>query len=393
MPVKEEIRAFADEMRAWRRDIHAHPETAFEEVRTADLVAAKLDEFGIAVHRGLAGTGVVGTLSAGRSNRAIGLRADLDALDIHEENDFAHVSTHPGKMHACGHDGHTAMLLGAARYLAETRRFDGTVRFIFQPAEENLAGGKVMIDDGLFEQFPVEAVYGMHNQPGLPVGKFGARVGPAMASADMFEITLRGKGSHAAHPHQGVDPIVTGAELVLALQRIVSRTTSPMEAAVVSVTQFHAGSTMNVIPESLSIKGTCRALAPAVQDRIEERLREVVAGVAAAHGLVAEIVYDRRYPVLINTEEETARALRAAIAVVGEDNVDTAFPATMGSEDFAWMLRERPGCYIRVGNGEGEEGGCVVHNPLYDFNDEAALYGASYWATLVEQELPARGRD
>ena len=391
MAVKEEIRAFAEEMRRWRRDIHAHPETAFEEVRTADLVAAQLENFGIAVHRGLAGTGVVGSLSVGRSNRAIGLRADLDALDIHEENDFPHASTHPGKMHACGHDGHTAMLLGAARYLAETRRFDGTVRFIFQPAEENVAGGKVMIDDGLFELFPVEAVYGMHNQPGLPVGQFGVRAGPAMASADMFEITIRGRGSHAAHPHQGEDPVVTGAELVLALQRIVSRTTNPMDAAVVSVTQFHAGSTMNVIPETVSIKGTCRALSPAVQDRIEARLREVTQGVVAAHGLSAEVTYDRRYPVLINTEEETGRAIAAAQTVVGVENVRTEFPATMGSEDFAWMLRERPGCYIRVGNGEGEEGGCVVHNPRYDFNDEAALFGASYWATLVEQELPAKG--
>ena len=387
MAVKEEIAAFAAEMRTWRRDIHAHPETAFEETRTSNIVAEKLESFGLDVHRGLATTGVVGTLSVGNSNRAIGLRADLDALDIHEENTFDHVSTHAGKMHACGHDGHTTMLLGAAKYLSETRRFNGTVQFIFQPAEENEAGGRVMCEDGLFELFPVEAVYGMHNQPGLPIGKFGMRVGPSMASADMFEITVKGKGSHAAHPHQGADSIVTGAEIVTALQRIVSRTTNPIEAAVISVTQFHAGTNMNVIPETVSIKGTCRALGRAVQDTVEARMRQVIEGIASAHGLTTEIIYDRRYPVLVNTPEETAKAAAAAAIVVGAENVNTDHPPTMGSEDFAWMLQERPGCYIRVGNGEGEDGGCVVHNPNYDFNDEAALYGASYWAALVEQEL------
>ena len=387
MAVKEEIVAFADEMRAWRRDIHAHPEIAFDEVRTSDIVAEKLESFGIDVHRGLAKTGVVGTLAVGNSNRAIGLRADLDALDIHEENTFGHVSTNPGKMHACGHDGHTAMLLGAAKYLSETRRFNGTVQFIFQPAEENEAGGRVMCEDGLFELFPVEAVYGMHNQPGLPLGKFGVRVGPSMASADMFDIQISGKGSHAAHPHQGADPIVTGAEIVTALQRVVSRSANPIEATVISVTQFHAGTNTNVIPETANIKGTCRALSRSVQDMIEARMEQVVKGIAAAHGLKAEFIYDRRYPVLVNTQEETLKAIKAAQSVVGEENVATDHPPTMGSEDFAWMLLERPGCYIRVGNGEGEDGGCVVHNPLYDFNDDAAVYGASYWAELVEQQL------
>ena len=387
MAVKEEIVAFADEMRAWRRDIHAHPEIAFEEVRTSDIVAEKLESFGIDVHLGLAKTGVVGTLAVGNSNRAIGLRADLDALDIHEENTFGHVSTNPGKMHACGHDGHTAMLLGAAKYLSETRRFNGTVQFIFQPAEENEAGGRVMCEDGLFELFPVEAVYGMHNQPGLPLGKFGVRVGPSMASADMFDIQISGKGSHAAHPHQGADPIVTGAEIVTALQRVVSRSANPIEAAVISVTQFHAGTNTNVIPETANIKGTCRALSRSVQDMIEVRMEQVAKGIAAAHGLKAEFTYDRRYPVLVNTQEETLKAIKAAQSVVGEENVATDHPPTMGSEDFAWMLLERPGCYIRVGNGEGEDGGCVVHNPLYDFNDDAAVYGASYWAELVEQQL------
>ena len=387
MAVKEEIVAFADEMRAWRRDIHAHPEIAFDEVRTSDIVAEKLESFGIDVHRGLAKTGVVGTLAVGNSNRAIGLRADLDALDIHEENTFGHVSTNPGKMHACGHDGHTAMLLGAAKYLSETRRFNGTVQFIFQPAEENEAGGRVMCEDGLFELFPVEAVYGMHNQPGLPLGKFGVRVGPSMASADMFDIQISGKGSHAAHPHQGADPIVTGAEIVTALQRVVSRSANPIEATVISVTQFHAGTNTNVIPETANIKGTCRALSRSVLDMIEARMEQVVKGIAAAHGLKAEFTYDRRYPVLVNTQEETFKAIKAAQSVVGEENVATDHPPTMGSEDFAWMLLERPGCYIRVGNGEGEDGGCVVHNPLYDFNDDAAVYGASYWAELVEQQL------
>ena len=387
MPIKDEIAKFADDMCAWRRDIHAHPETAFEETRTSDIVAEKLRSFGIEVHRGLAKTGVVGTLAVGNSNRAIGLRADLDALDILEENTFDHVSTHPGKMHACGHDGHTTMLLGAAKYLSETRRFNGTVQFIFQPAEENEAGGRVMCEEGLFDLFPVEAVYGMHNQPGLPLGKFGVRVGPSMASADMFEITIKGKGSHAAHPHQGADPIVTGAEIVTALQRIISRSANPIEAAVISVTQFHAGTNTNVIPETAIIKGTCRTLSALVQDMIEARMEEVATGIAHAHGLTAEFTYDRRYPVLVNTKEETLKAIKAAQAVAGADNVSTDHPPTMGSEDFAWMLQHNPGCYIRVGNGEGEDGGCVVHNPNYDFNDEASVYGASYWAALVEQEL------
>ena len=389
MPIREKIAAFSEQIGEWRRDIHKHPETAFEETRTSDIVAEKLGSFGIDVHRGLAKTGVVGTLSVGTSNRAIGLRADLDALDVHEENTFAHASRFAGKMHACGHDGHTAMLLGAAKYLSETRRFNGTVRFIFQPAEENEAGGRVMCDEGLFTLFPVEAVYGMHNQPGLALGKFGVRVGAAMASADMFTITISGKGSHAAHPHQGADPIVTGAEIVTALQRVVSRSTNPLEAAVVSVTQFHGGTTMNVIPETVTIMGTCRALSREVQDTIEARMDQVVNGIASAHGMSAEVVYDRRYPVLVNSADETQNAARAAVAVVGEDNVYMNHPPTMGAEDFAWMLLERPGCYIRIGNGEGEDGGCVVHNSRYDFNDKAIVYGASYWAELVEQELPA----
>jgi hippurate hydrolase len=385
--VKPEIQEFADAMTEWRRDIHAHPETAFEEFRTADIVAGKLRDFGIQVHRGLAKTGVVGTLSVGDSNRAIGLRADMDALDILEENDFSYASTVPGKMHACGHDGHTAMLLGAARYLSRHRRFNGTVHFIFQPAEENVAGGRIMVDDGLFDLFPVEAVYGMHNSPGIAVGKMAVQTGPAMAAADMFELTVTGRGSHGAHPHHGEDPIVTGAELVMALQRIVSRSVNPMKAAVVSVTQFHAGSSMNVIPETVRITGTCRSHDPAIQDQIEARLRQLVAGICSAHAMEFSLDYQRRYPATINSPEEARNAAWAAREVVGAENVILDHPPSMGSEDFAWMLQHNPGCYVRLGNGEDSKGSCVVHNPRYDFNDNALAYGASYWATLVEQQL------
>lgn len=391
MAVKSEITAFVDELTEWRRDIHAHPETAFEEFRTADLVAEKLTEFGIEVHRGLATTGVVGSLSVGNSNRAIGLRADMDALDILEENRFDYASTIDGKMHACGHDGHTVMLLGAAKYLAQTQSFNGTVHFIFQPAEENVAGGRVMVEDGLFDLFPVEAVYGMHNSPGIAIGKFAVQSGPAMAAADMFELTLTGKGSHGAHPHHGVDPLVTGAELVMALQRIVSRSVNPMQASVVSVTQFHSGSAMNILPENVYIAGTCRSHDPAVQDQVEGRLRQVVDGVCAAHGIAYELDYQRRYPATINTPDEADNARKAVVELVGEENLILGLPPSMGSEDFAWMLQDTPGCYIRIGNGENSKGSCVVHNPNYDFNDDALVYGASYWATLVEQQLTMAG--
>lgn len=387
MAIKDEIAAFAGEMQEWRRDIHAHPETAFEEFRTSDLVAEKLESFGIAVHRGLAKTGVVGTLKVGQSNRAIGLRADMDALDIQEENTFAHTSVNAGKMHACGHDGHTAMLLGAAKYLSATKRFNGTVQFIFQPAEENVAGGRVMVEDGLFEQFPVEAVYGLHNTPGVPVGHIAVQNGPCMAAADMFEITITGKGSHGAHPHHGLDPIVTASEIVMALQRIVGRTINPMQAGVVSVTQFHSGAAMNVLPETAVIKGTTRAHLREVQDQIESRMEQIVKGVCLAHGLEYDLKYDRRYPPTINTPDEAANAHRAAVEVFGAENVIDNLTPSMGAEDFAWMLQDNPGCYVRLGNGIGEDGGCVVHNPNYDFNDAAAVYGASYWATLVEQQL------
>ena len=387
MPIINRIAGFHDEMTGWRRDIHAHPETAFEERRTSDYVAGKLKDFGLEVHRGLAGTGVVGTLRRGEGP-AVGLRADMDALHVHEANAFAHKSVNGGKMHACGHDGHTTMLLGAARYLAEAGRFRGTVHFIFQPAEENEGGGRKMIEDGLFRQFPVEAVYGMHNWPGLPVGKFAVRSGPMMAAFDTFELTVRGKGSHAAMPHTGIDPIVAAAQIVTALQTIASRGVHPVDAAVVSVTQIHAGDTWNVIPEEVVLRGTTRSFRPAVRDAIEPAMRRIAEGIAAANGASARLRYERRYPPTVNHDGPTEIAARAAVDVVGEANVDRNPTPTMGAEDFAFMLEQKPGCYIFIGNG-ASDGGRVLHSPHYDFNDEILPFGASYWARLVESVLPA----
>lgn len=386
MAIKNRIADYHKDMTAWRHDIHRHPETAFEEVRTAAVVAEKLKDFGIEVHTGLAKTGVVGVLQNGTSDRRIGLRADMDALDLTELNDFDHKSTVDGKMHACGHDGHTTMLLGAAKYLAETKNFDGTVYLIFQPAEENEAGGRVMVQEGLFDKFPCSDVYGLHNMPGIPTGKIAVRPGPMMASADFFQITVTGTGAHGAFPHKGVDPVVIGAEIVLALQRIVSRSTDPLKQAVVSATQFHAGFTNNVIPETAVISGTTRAFSTDIQDMMEAEIRHIAANIAEAHHAKAEVVYDRRYPPTINSENETDIAIRAAAEVVGAENVLTHLDPVMGAEDFAWMLLEKPGCYIFVGNGDGE-GGCMVHNPNYDFNDQILPIGASYWASLVESQL------
>jgi len=386
MPIINRIAGYHEEMTAWRRDIHAHPETAFEEHRTSELVARKLAEFGLAVTRGLAGTGVVGTLKAGSGGRAIGLRADMDALHVHEKNGFAHRSQHAGRMHACGHDGHTTMLLGAAKYLAETRNFDGTVHFIFQPAEESEGGGRVMVEQGLFDKFPVEAVYGMHNWPGMPVGQFGVMKGPMMASFDIFEIIVTGVGCHAAMPQRGIDPVVVAAEIVGALQTIASRTISPLDAAVVSVTQFHAGDTWNVIPEEAVLRGTTRTFKPELQDHVEARVRRIAEGIAATHGCTAALRYERRYPATVNSAAETDIAADALAEVVGAANVLRDLAPTMGSEDFAFMLQAKPGCYVWIGNGPGE-GGCSLHNPGYDFNDEILPIGASYWARLIERSL------
>ncbi len=390
MAIFERLRQSQNEFTAWRRDLHAHPEIAFEEHRTARLVAEKLESFGIEVHPGLARTGVVGRLTAGTGHRAIGLRADMDALPITEKNDFAHKSRHDGCMHACGHDGHTTMLLGAARHLAETRDFDGTVTFIFQPAEEHEGGGRLMVEQGLFERFPVEAVYGMHNMPGQPAGTFAMRPGAIMAACDTFEVTVTGRGSHAAMPHQGIDPIVVAAHIVGALQGIVSRGTDPLEALVVSVTQIHAGTNWNAIPDEAVLRGTTRCLRPEIQDGLEATIRRIAEGVAAAHDAGVEVRYEYGYPPTVNSAAETEIAAAAAVEAVGEANVERNANPTMGAEDFAFMLRERPGCYVFLGNGPGE-GGCLLHNARYDFNDEILPVGASYWVHLAQSVLAKAG--
>ncbi len=391
MPIIEQIAAWHEDMASWRHRLHACPETAFEEHATAAFVAEQLADFGLQVHRGLAGTGVVGSLvSDPEEGGAIGLRADMDALPISEANVFSHRSQRAGTMHACGHDGHTAMLLGAARYLAATRRFRGTVHFIFQPAEEAEGGGRVMVEQGLFTQFPVDAVYGMHNWPGLALGRFAVRPGPMMASFDTFEIVLSGRGTHGAMPHLGTDSIVAGAALVQALQTIVSRTIDPLDAAVVSVTRFNAGHTWNVIAEKAVLAGTTRALRAEVRDQIEATLRRIAMSVAAAHGVTADVDYQRRYPPTVNDPAEAVRAANAAAAVVGADQVDRDPLPSMGAEDFAFMLQQRPGCYVWIGNGPADNNR-TLHSPYYDFNDALLPLGASYWARLVETVLPGKG--
>jgi hippurate hydrolase len=385
MPIINRIADFHKDLVAWRRDIHAHPETAYEEHRTAEAVAKRLAEFGIEVHRGLAGTGVVGTLKGTvPGSHAIALRADMDALHIHEKNGFDHASQNTGKMHACGHDGHTTMLLGAARYLAETRNFAGTVHFVFQPAEENEAGGRRMVEEGLFEKFPVESVFGMHNWPGLPAGQFAVRPGPMMAASDLFEVTVRGKGAHGAMPHTGVDPVVVAAQIVAGFQTIVSRNAHPLESAVVTVTQIHGGDTWNVIPDEVVLRGTTRSFRADIQDMIEANLRRIAESTAAAYGAGVDFRYDRRYPATVNTEAETELAAGVLAELVGEANVRRDALPSMGAEDFSFMLQRRPGSYVWIGNGEG---GASLHNSSYDFNDEVLPLGASYWARLVERVL------
>jgi len=387
MPIINRIAEFQDEMTEWRRHIHAHPETAFEEHRTAAFVAGKLESFGIDIHQGLARTGVVGTLKGAHGDGpAIGLRADMDALDIQETADRDYASQNEGKMHACGHDGHTTMLLGAARYLSETRNFAGTVHFIFQPAEEFAGGGREMVEDGLFDLFPVETVWGMHNFPGQPLGTFGVCPGPAMAAADTFDIRLKGQGTHAAFPHMGTDVMVAAGQLITALQTVASRSMDPMEQVVLSVTQMHAGDTYNIIPEEITLKGTVRSFKPEIQDIAETSMRKIASGIGAAFGISIEIEYRRGYPATVNDPTESDYAASVAADVVGEENVMTGLPPKMGAEDFSFMLNERPGCYIWIGNGPGE-GGCYLHNPGYDFNDEALAIGASYWSRLVEMRL------
>jgi hippurate hydrolase len=387
MKLIDEIVADKPLLTEWRRDFHAHPELAYEEHRTSKLVAERLASFGVEVHTGFGGTGVVGRLTAGTGNRAVALRADMDALPMTELNEFAHCSTAAGRMHGCGHDGHTTMLLGAAKHLAADPRFDGTVYFIFQPAEEGEAGAKRMIDDGLFEKFPVESVYGMHNWPGMPIGSFAVKPGPMMAAVDVFEMAIIGEGSHAAMPHQGVDSVVTAAQVITGLQTIASRNVNPIDAVVVSVTMVHGGDADNVLPERVVLGGTVRTFRDSVRDAVEPAMRRIAGGICAATGARFELDYTRLYPATINTLEESEIAAEAAAAVAGEANVDLQPVPSMGGEDFAFMLRERPGSYVWVGNGPGE-GGCTLHNPRYDFNDEALPVGASYWVELTRKLLP-----
>jgi hippurate hydrolase len=386
MPILDRIAAFHDEMTAWRRDIHAHPELGFEEHRTASVVAQKLEEFGIEVHRGIGKTGVVGVLRAGTSQRRIGLRADMDALPIREANSFAHRSTHEGRMHACGHDGHTTMLLGAAKYLAQTRNFDGTVHFIFQPAEEGIGGAKAMVEDGLFRRFPCDALFGMHNRPGMPLGAFAVRAGPMMAGGAFFDIDIEGRGAHGARPESGVDSVLVAAHVTTALQSIVARNVRPVDTAVLSVTQIHGGDAYNVIPQTARLSGTVRAFSKEVMTLIGRNMARVAEGVAAGFGARAKTDYRPIFAPLVNDPQEADYAAAICGEIVGAEKVRRDPPLIMASEDFSFMLNEVRGCYINIGNGEGE-GACEVHNPSYDFNDRALPYGASFFARLVERRL------
>ena len=386
---------FHTELQAIRRNIHAHPELCYEETRTSDLVAEKLTAWGIPVLRGMGITGVVGVIRRGSSLAAIGLRADMDALPMQEFNTFAHASRHDGKMHACGHDGHTAMLLGAAHHLAKHGSFDGTVYVIFQPAEEGGAGAQKMIEDGLFEQCPMQAVYGMHNWPGAPTGSFGVTPGPMMASSNEFEVIVRGKGAHAAQPHKGIDPIMVAVQIAQSWQTIVSRNKSPLDAGVLSITQIHAGSATNVIPDDATLIGTVRTFTVPVLDLMEQRMRDVATHTAAAFGADVEFNFKRNYPPLINHALETAFAVGVMQKIVGVENVNASVEPTMGSEDFAFMLQHKPGCYVFLGNGDGGHrdtghglGPCNLHNPSYDFNDDLLPIGATYWIELAQAALP-----
>ncbi len=385
MPLIEALIAEAEEMAAWRHHIHAHPETAFEEHGTAEFVAAKLAEFGLEVHRGLAGTGVVGVLKRG-DGPAVGLRADMDALHLDEQTGLAHASRHQGRMHACGHDGHTAMLLGAARHLARAGNVRGTVVFIFQPAEENEGGGRRMVEEGLFKRFPVDAVFGLHNWPGLPAGTFAVRAGPVMAATAALEIVVRGQGAHAAMPHMGSDAVLAAAQVVTALQSIAARNVPPVEAAVVSIGQIRGGDTWNVLPAEVLLRGTLRAFGDDVMALLEGRVLTVAQGVAAALGCGAEVTIRRGYPATANSAAESETAARAAAAVAGDDKVVRDHPPSMGAEDFAYMLAERPGCYAWLGNGPADDGR-GLHSPRYDFNDAILPVGASYWVRLAETVL------
>jgi hippurate hydrolase len=395
MKLVDPIIAFQSELQQIRRDLHAHPELCYEEYRTSDVIAAKLTEWGIPVVRGLGRTGVVGIIQNGSSKRAIGLRADMDALPMQEVNSFAHASHHQGKMHACGHDGHTAMLLGAAYHLARHRNFDGTVYLIFQPAEEGGAGARQMMEDGLFERFPMEAIYGMHNWPGAPAGTLSVVPGPMMASSNEFHVVVKGKGSHAAQPHKGIDPVMIAVQIAQSWQTVITRNKSPLDTAVLSITQIHAGSATNVIPDEATLIGTVRTFTTPVLDLIENNMRRVAEHTAEAFGAEVDFEFKRNYPPLVNHAKETAFAVEVMKAVVGPDKVNDNVEPTMGAEDFAFFLQKKPGCYIFIGNGEGEHrdgghglGPCVLHNGSYDFNDNLLPVGASFWVRMAEMALP-----
>ena len=393
MQLIESILADAASITALRRDIHAHPELCFQEQRTSDLIAQALTDWGIPVRRGLGGTGVVGIVKNGTSARALGLRADIDALPVTERNQFAHASQHPGKMHACGHDGHTAMLLAAAKHLARHRNFDGTVYLIFQPAEEGGGGAREMIKDGLFTQFPMEAVFGAHNWPGMAVGQFALRAGPCYASSNEFKITVKGRGAHAAMPHLGVDPVPAACAMVTGFQTIISRNKRPIDTGVISVTMIHTGEATNVIPEACVIEGTVRTFTTDVLDLIEARMRSMAEATALAYECSCDFEFNRNYPPTINHEAETVFAQRVLADVVGTENV-LDFEPTMGAEDFSYYLLEKPGCYFMIGNGDGAHragghgmGPCMLHNPSYDFNDDLIPLGATAWVRIAETWL------
>jgi amidohydrolase len=393
MKLVEPILADAATITAIRRDIHAHPELCYEEVRTSDVVAKALTEWGIPVHRGLGKTGLVGVIKNGSSTRAVGLRADMDALPMTEHNHFAHASTHPGKMHACGHDGHTAMLLAAAKHMARHRNFDGTVYLIFQPAEEGGAGAQAMIDDGIFTRFPMDAVFGAHNWPGMPVGTVAVSPGPMMASSNIFTLKINGKGSHAALAYMGVDPVPIACQIIMGWQTIVSRNLRAVDSGVISATMVHTGEAFNVVPQSAEVKGTVRTFAYDTLDLIERRMQEMATNICAAYGATCEFSFERNYPPTINHPKETEFLRQSLANVVGQDNV-VPFEPTMGSEDFSFFLKAKPGCYFMLGNGEGAHrmgghglGPCTLHNPSYDFNDELIPVGASCWVRLAEDFL------
>jgi hippurate hydrolase len=389
----EKIRGYHAELRGIRRDIHAHPELAFQENRTSQKVAGQLEAWGIEVHRGLANTGLVGVVKGKKSSsgRAIGLRADMDCLPMHETNDIPHKSTHAGRMHACGHDGHTTMLLGAARYLQETRNFDGTAYLIFQPAEEGGGGGKVMVDEGLFDRFPANEIYAVHNWPGLPPGQMAVRPGPVMAATDEIVVTVRGKGGHAAMPHLTVDPVVITAQVISALQSIASRNVSPLDSIVVTIASMETSQTnvFNVIPDFVKLIGTVRTFRPETRKMAEVRIREITAGVSRAMGGSADVEYKLGYPSTINTEREAVFAAKVGERIFGKSNVLTDAEPTMGGEDFSYMLQARPGAYVFLGQGGGPNN-CFLHNPGYDFNDDVIPLGAGFLAALVEDSLPLK---